>query len=94
MIMDTVMDVRYLVGLSDIARLHGVGKSTAQAWRARADRNGMPPPVCTVAMGPLWDLRAVAGWHRNYEVVPHGPRDGLTGRAPLASEVNAWRDRV
>jgi hypothetical protein len=45
--------------LSDIARRHGVARSTVAGWVKNRQRNGMPEPIEDGA----YDLAAVDAWH-------------------------------
>jgi hypothetical protein len=51
-----------LVGVAEIARLKGVGRTTVTQWAARRHRNGFPEPVARLAMGPVYDRREIEAW--------------------------------
>lgn len=52
------------------AELH-VTRQQVDAWHKRRARNGFPAPVRMAKWGggerPVWDLRAVKEWRRDYE---------------------------
>lgn len=53
------IDSHDLVTISDIARLAGVKRSTANMWDQRGDVNGFPRPVDT----PLLEVGQLFLWH-------------------------------
>ena len=82
------MDVRQLVGVTDIARLSRVGRSTVTQWHSRAYRNGFPEPVHRLAMGPVWNVNVVLSWYANY-VPDKGGRPGSTPSPAVISALTA-----
>jgi hypothetical protein len=60
-----------LVGVSELAALFGVGKSTISGWGSRRASNGMPEPVAELATGPVFDGAAVVRWWKGWK-----PRKG------------------
>ena len=80
-----MIDPRHLVGVAEISALFLVGRTTVAMWHTRADRNGFPPLVAQLAMGPLWDVNEVIAWYGSYKPL----KGGRPGRVPGADAVPA-----
>jgi hypothetical protein len=76
-----------LAGVTELARLFLVGRSTVTQWAARRERNGFPLPVSVLAMGPIYDVNEVLTWYGNY--VPD--KGGRPGRYPGAGQLATLR---
>src|SRR5829696_8673979 len=93
-----------LAGVSEIASRSGVSVNTVQAWRRRYE--SFPPPLITLAAGPIWNWNDVAGWiesrhryrRRPVEVVGDRSRFGATPGYDLvatgAADLAAGRDTI
>ena len=80
-----LIDPRHLVGVAEISALFLVGRTTVAMWHTRADRNGFPPLVAQLAMGPLGDVNEVIAWYGSYKPL----KGGRPGRVPGADAVPA-----
>ena len=79
----SVVDTRLIVGVSEIAELFGVGRTTVTQWVARREASGFPLPVARILAGSLWNVHDVLRWYEQYV-----PRKGAKpGRAPGADKV-------
>ena len=76
--MSEPIDPRLLVGVAELSKLFGVGRTTVTQWAARRHRNGFPEPVAELAMGPLFNVSEVVRWYGAY--VPE--KGGRPGRMP------------
>jgi hypothetical protein len=52
-----------LGGVAEISEEFRVPRTTVSMWDARRATNGFPEPVERLAMGPVYDMRAVRAWH-------------------------------
>ena len=60
-----------MMTMSELAAELHVSRQQVGAWHDRRARNGFPEPINRIEYGegtrPVWDLAAVAAWHRAYE---------------------------
>lgn len=61
-----MIDPHNIAGIAELAALFIVGKTTVAMWYARADRNGFPLPIATLACGSLFDVTEVVTWYVGY----------------------------
>jgi type I restriction enzyme M protein len=71
-----------LLGLTDIARLAGVGRTVVANWRAR--HSDFPPPADARAAGPVFRREEVQEW-----LEKHRPEKATI--EPLSVEAQLWR---
>lgn len=71
-----------LLGLTDIARLAGVGRTVVANWRKR--HQDFPPPADNRAAGPVFRREEVQAW-----LEEHRPRQATI--EPLSAEAQLWR---
>jgi predicted DNA-binding transcriptional regulator AlpA len=61
--------VEELVGLTEIAKLHGVARNSAWRWSRRSD---FPEPVARLATGPIWRRADIEAWANSRLPLPPG----------------------
>lgn len=52
-----------LVGISEVAEIAGMSRSTIRVWRVRGH---LPPPITELACGPIWHRQAIREWLRDF----------------------------
>ena len=73
-----------LVGVAELAKLCGVSRQRASAL-ARSD--GFPEPLAELASGPVWDLRMVQRFVRQWSRKPGRPAKAVQPSKPVGGNV-------
>lgn len=74
-----------LIGVTEIARVHGVAKNSAWRWTKRA--GDFPEPALELASGRVWRRADVEAWAKRTLPLPAGrprsrDRDAKSARTP------------
>lgn len=62
------VDSDELVGVSELAEILGVSRSTISQWDIRRGTTMFPLPLARLKMGALYDRGEVVLWHQDWRV--------------------------